>query len=144
MDLGLFPNEIIKIIISKLLKRDAKNVALTSKKMYYLALERIWSKPILKDAKNLDFLKQISHLPIHDISTSIVMFFIGGCSYAQVLKYLPQLKALRIYHDGFKSDINVLDLRQTQAAVTLHTTALPWKLMDTILISSLNLSNLTK
>ena len=56
----LLPNEIINIIVSNLEVKDAKNVSLTSKRMYKLTLSRIWASPRLSGLIDIEHLKQIS------------------------------------------------------------------------------------
>ena len=60
------PDEIIELIISYLEITNAKNFALTSKKMADLATTRLWSKPFYWKTKDLDFLKKISKFPIRE------------------------------------------------------------------------------
>ena len=67
MDFNVLPNELLKMIISYLDKKDAKYLACASKRMHELTMERIWSKPIFRESKDLHFLKKISHFPIEEL-----------------------------------------------------------------------------
>ena len=102
MSFEVLPNEILKLIISFLCKKDAKNVALTSKRMHDLALERIWYKVSPKwslrekiiEQKDVDFYKKLSHLPIREIS--ICYFWRWQCE--EVAKTFPYLSLLHLDH----------------------------------------------
>ena len=126
MSFEVLPNEVLKLIISFLCKTDAKNVALTSKRMYGLALDRIWykikpkpfyclelwqqkifhslsnyplPKEFLKKPSDPNFYKKLSHLPIREMS---VMYF-PKWSYEEVKKALPQLKVLHFDNKSINS-----------------------------------------
>ena len=96
MSFDVLPNEILKLIISFLSKKDAKNVALTSKGMYDLALKRIWYKikPNLRHGHELwkqqdsDFYKKLSHFPICEMS----VWYFPKWSSEEIKKAFPQLK----------------------------------------------------
>ena len=98
MSFDVFPSEILKLIISFLCKKDAKNVALTSKRMYDLALDRIWYKikpkllhiqELWEQQDSISF-EKFSHLPIREMS----VWYFPKWSCKNVQKALPQLKLL--------------------------------------------------
>ena len=92
MDLNLLPNELLKTIITLLDIKGAKNVALCSKRMYDLALERIWSKPRFRGSiKGSLFLEKISKFPIQELHASD--FY---CRWGQIAAAFPNLKLLHI------------------------------------------------
>ena len=91
MDLNDLPNELLKMVIFYLDKKDAKNLALASQRMRKLTLERLWSKVSYKEHKNLSFLKQISHFPIDELRTSDFK-----CEWKDIIETIPRLKRLHI------------------------------------------------
>ena len=92
LDFNKLPNELIKMLISYLDIRSAQNVALTSKKMHELTMERLWSKPrYTKDERDLEFLHQISHFPICVLHTRDF-----DCNWLEILGLVPQLQLLHV------------------------------------------------
>ena len=94
MDLNLLPNELLKMVISYLDKKDAKNLAFVSKRMHELTLEKIWSKPIYQKSKSLCFLRKISHFPIEELR--VADFELSDEEIIEVTKTIPTLKRLCI------------------------------------------------
>ena len=89
MDFNFLPNELLKMVIAYLDKKDAKNLALASKRMRELTLKRLWSKPTYKEQKGLSFLKKISRFPIEELR---IQDF--ECSREEIVKTFPHLKLL--------------------------------------------------
>ena len=111
------PMELQKMIISHLDNGSTKNVALTSKKMKMLAYEKLWSKPRFDELKDIDFLYNISHLPIQELH--IVDF---DCSWVEIVGILPHLRALHIDdYDHFEP--NNTQLRYLKVPVIVHLSA---------------------
>ena len=93
MDLNSLPAEILDIIISYLNVEDAKEMSLTSKKMYSLTLSRIWSKPKFEDDKvyEIAFLQKISKFPILELHAKNF-----DCSWLEIAALVPHLKLLHL------------------------------------------------
>ena len=97
MDFEDLPNELLMHIISYMNLDDAKNVSLTSKKMYSLALERLWSKPRytprqeLTSRSILSFLRYVSRFPVSELHTREFK-----CSWLEIMELLPKLKLLHL------------------------------------------------
>ena len=106
MDFEDLPNELLMHIISYMNLDDAKNVSLTSKKMYSLALERLWSKPRytprqeLTSRSSLSFLRYVSRFPVSELHTREFK-----CSWLETMELLPKLKLLHL--DNFWTDLKV-------------------------------------
>ena len=106
MDFNLLPNEILKTIIMFLDKKDAKNVALASRRLYNLAATRLWSKtryPNIKGRKSIEFLRNISHLPIYEMYASNF-----SCSPKEIVETIPNLKILHIDRDVEIADFDLI------------------------------------
>ena len=90
------------MIISYLKKKDAQALALTSKRMYDLTLNRLWSKPSYKYTKDLDFLKKISKFPIQELRMGDFHYNgdeISVINEEIIIKIVPQLKLLHMDWD---------------------------------------------
>ena len=59
--------------------------------MKELAYEKLWFKPRFKETKDMDFLKDISHLPIRELN---VLDF--SCSWVELVGVIRNLKLLHI------------------------------------------------
>ena len=91
MDFNLLPTELLKTIITFLDDvDDAKNLSQTSKRLYDLTLERIWSKPRFYE-KDSSFLEKISNYPIKELYTSDF-----NCSWADIAQVISGLGLLHI------------------------------------------------
>ena len=89
MDFNNLPNELVKMVISFLDKKDAKQFALTSKKMHQLTLDRLWSKPVYQKLKSLLFLKRISRFPIKELRVGDFK-----CKAEEIIEKITSLKRL--------------------------------------------------
>ena len=94
MDINGIPNEMVKIIISLVSIEDAKNIALTSKRMYQLSLSRIWNRLRMRKI-SLYFLLKNLHQPIQELHTCDFDFHIQD---KQCWPVLQKLKVLYIDH----------------------------------------------
>ena len=91
MDFDLLLNELLHTIISYLDIKSAKQLSLTSTRIYSLALSRIWSKPRYSKLKDINFLQKISKFPISELHTGDF-----DCSWLEIHYMIPQLKLLHV------------------------------------------------
>uniref|UniRef100_A0A7M5TV43 F-box domain-containing protein n=1 Tax=Clytia hemisphaerica TaxID=252671 RepID=A0A7M5TV43_9CNID len=106
-DFNILPNELLKMVISYLDKKDAKNFARVSKRMQKLTLDRLWSKPIYLRSKSLKFLKRISRFPIKELRAKDFR-----CYQAQIVEMVPSLKSLNVDMGyAFMPALNLTDLK---------------------------------
>ena len=122
MDFNLFPNEILKKIISFLSKEDAKNVAFTSRRMYQLTLTRLWSKVKYRfnKTRSLHFLRKIRNFPIKEMYSANF-----SCTLKEIVETVPQLKLLHVFHRNSGIGFYTLeDLTSIKIPITLRTKVL--------------------
>ena len=111
IDFTSLPKELIQMIISFLDIEDAKNMALTSKGLHSLTLQRLWRYPCYSELKDLYFLEKISQFPIGVLHTRDF-----DCTWLEVTSLVPQLKCLHVDKCG----------RFRDTAVDVSTSRLPF------------------
>ena len=116
MDFNLFPNELLKMIVSYLNKRDARSLTLASKRMKDLALKRLWSKPTYDTPKDLDFSKKISKFPLEEMRADDFSFH-----RKHIVEILPKLKLLHINGERRQLLIRPKDITLLKVTLVLHT-----------------------
>ncbi|XP_066932067.1 uncharacterized protein [Clytia hemisphaerica] len=119
MSLNVLPTELLKMVISYLGKRDAKSLAVASRKMREIALEKIWSKPIYQKSKGLRFLKMISRFPIDQIRVKDFR-----CKMEEVIETVSSLKRLNLDLSSKCVFRTPLDLIRFKFPIVAHTKAL--------------------
>ena len=97
MDFNLMPIELKKMIVSYLDTKSCRNIALTSNEMKRLAYEKIWSKPKFYKTKDIDFLGNISHLPIRELNVGDF-----SCSWVEIVGMVPSLQLLHVNLDSYE------------------------------------------
>ena len=110
-----FPDELLEKIINFLSKKDAKNVSLCSRRLYRVALRRIWSAPRFTSNRTK---AQILHLPIQVLHTK---------DFSRISIDVLQISTLKLlYLDGYNS-VKVSDLHKlegVQHKIIIHSSAL--------------------
>uniref|UniRef100_A0A7M5UKL4 F-box domain-containing protein n=1 Tax=Clytia hemisphaerica TaxID=252671 RepID=A0A7M5UKL4_9CNID len=128
MDINLLPDEILEIIIAFSEKEDAKALSRTSKRMYNLTIERIWSKPRFYGRRDHSFLTKITKFPIKELHTNEF-----NCLWSNICDIVSGLELIHIdnnnnnatFEDGFDDICEI-----AKPPIVLHTNALNMKYRD--------------
>uniref|UniRef100_A0A7M5V837 F-box domain-containing protein n=1 Tax=Clytia hemisphaerica TaxID=252671 RepID=A0A7M5V837_9CNID len=128
MDINLLPDEILEIIIAFSEKEDAKALSRTSKRMYNLTIERIWSKPRFYGKRNHSFLTKITKFPIKELHTNEF-----NCLWSNICDIISGLDLLHIDNDDddetFEDRLDDI-CEIAKPPIVLHTNALNMKYRD--------------